>query len=1284
VAQPAAASVAEGGTLTGALTANDRDLPNDTLAFAVVTGPAHGTLVLNPDGTGSYTHDGSENFADSFVYKVTDAKGASSQATVTLTITPVNDNTPVAQAGSASVAEGGTVAGTLTASDADLPNDALRFTLLTGPTQGSLTLNANGSYSYTHDGSENFADSFIYTVTDGQGASSQASVTLTVTPVNDNAPVAQAGAATAAEGGTLAGNVVVSDADQPNDTLTVALATGPAHGTLTLNPNGSYSYTHDGTENFADSFVYTVSDAQGASSQATMTLTITPLNDNAPVAQPGSGSVAEGGTVAGTVVATDTDLPNDTLTFTLVTAPARGTLSLNANGSYTYTHDGSENFLDTFVYKVTDAQGASSQATVTLTITPVNDNPPLTRPGWVSVAEGGTVARSVTARDADLPNDALSFALVTGPAQGALTLNSNGSYSYTHNGTENFTDSFVYKVTDAQGASNQATVTLTITPINDNAPLAQAAAASVAEGATVASSVAVSDVDQPNDTLTVTLVTGTAHGSLALDANGSYSYTHDGSENFSDSFIYEVRDAKGAVSQSSVSITINPRDDPTVPAADDQTVGEDSSANGNVLTNDRDPDDTLQVASFTIAGDPVVYNAGQSVTLAGIGSFTLAPDGNYAFAPVADWNGSVPVVSYTTNTNAVSTLALKLTAVNDAPVRTSGPIADATVAEGSGGSIGLGSLAYSPGGGSDESTQLIAVRATRLPDAALGRLVLADGTVVALGTSYTLAQWQGLRFLPAAGVNTGSGDLRFSFSDGIATVAGESIRIRVVNEAPVLAGANALPDVPEDAATHPGMSVSDLLAGQASDAGAVRGIAVVSAVNADGEWQFSRDGGANWSSLAAASSTQSELLVADGQARVRFVPRHDWNGTASGLVFRAWDGTGGTASLLAADTRGNGGSAPFSSATANASLTVLPVNDAPVPLASGPSSIAISQDDLAPSLGLSPWSFGAGGGGDEAGQALTITIAAAPTQLGTLQLADGTAVRNGDSLTVAQFQGLRLAPSGSSGGLSGDLQWTVRDSGGTARGGVDQVAGSVRIAITPAAAAPAPAPAPVPAPPPPVSAAPAPTPAPAPAPAAELAAPAAPRPAAGAAAGVEEALLSTPGSTGQQGGPESGFTSERRGLEVDAGRPVFIRTLQDRGEIQLVGYSTPAEFQVLGFSNLERSTSRAAVEDLRQMLRSGAFVDELNRVREQMRQDFNLDRTTSITVAGLSLGVSVVYILWLIRGGVLLGSYLSALPAWRLLDPLPVLARAGEEEDEEDEEPLHQARVPADPLRGFA
>ncbi|MCB1800626.1 MAG: tandem-95 repeat protein [Gammaproteobacteria bacterium] len=353
VADAESFTVVEGGTATQAdLDAgvslldgdSDADLPNDTLTVNTtpVSGPSHGVLTLNGDGTFSYTHDGSENFSDSFVYELLDADGGvSDTATVTITITPVNDNDPVADAESFTVTEGGTATqadldvGTSLLdgdSDADQPNDTLTIntTPVSGPSHGALTLNSDGTFSYTHDGSENFSDSFVYELLDADGGvSDTATVTITIAPVNDNDPVADDESFTVVEGGTatqadldlgislLDGD---SDADQPNDTLTINTTpvSGPSHGALTLNGDGTFSYTHDGSENFSDSFVYELRDADGGvTDTATVNITITPQNDT-PVLTQNTLSLNPGDRVVLTtadLAATDADDIDATLTF---------------------------------------------------------------------------------------------------------------------------------------------------------------------------------------------------------------------------------------------------------------------------------------------------------------------------------------------------------------------------------------------------------------------------------------------------------------------------------------------------------------------------------------------------------------------------------------------------------------------------------------------------------------------------------------------------------------------------------------------------------------------------------------------------------------------------------------------------------------------------------------------------------------------------------------------------------------------------------------------------------
>ena len=145
---------------------------------------------------------------------------------------------------------------------------------------------------------------------------------------------------------------------------------------------------------------------------------------------------------------------------------------------------------------------------------------------------------------------------------------------------------------------------------------------------------------------------------------------------------------------------------------------------------------------------------------------------------------------------------------------------------------------------------------------------------------------------------------------------------------------------------------------------------------------------------------------------------------------------------------------------------------------------------------------------------------------------------------------------------------------------------------------------------------------------------------------------------------------------------VAVGSLPDRRTIPVMAFEHAFDVVVTGLSAFSGGTA-ASMEDLQRHLRSAAFIEQLDSVRDKVREELDVDRAVTISVAGVSLGVSVAYILWLIRGGVLMGSYLSALPAWRLLDPLPVLSRVEDEADEEDEVLDANAQRPGDALRGF-
>jgi VCBS repeat-containing protein len=687
------ATVAEGGTINMAapgVLANDTDPDSPTLTAVLVSGPAHASsFTLNPDGSYVYVHDGSETTSDSFTYKASDGSLLSNTATVSITITPVND-APTANNDSYSVAEGGTLnvaAPGVLGNDTDPDSPTLTAILVSGPAHASsFTLNANGSFTYVHDGSETLSDSFTYKANDGSLNSNIATANITITPVNDAPTAVNDGPYTVAEGGTLnvaAPGVLGNDTDPDSPTLTAVLVSGPSHASsFTLNANGSFTYVHDGSETLSDSFTYKANDGSLDSNVATVSITITPVNDP-PTAVNDSATVAEGGTLnvaAPGVLGNDTDPDSPTLTAILVTGPAHASsFTLNSDGSYTYVHDGSETLSDSFTYKANDGFLDSNVATVNITITPVNDAPVANDDAY-SVAEGGTLsiaAPGVLGNDTDADSPTLTAVLVSSPLHAAsFTLNADGSFTYVHDGSETLTDSFTYKANDGSLDSNVATVTITVTPVND-APVANDDTYGVAEGGTLnvaAPGVLGNDTDVDSPTITAILVSGPSHASsFTLNADGSFTYVHDGSETTTDSFTYKANDGSLDSNVATVTINISPVNDAPTANNDAYTVAEGGTLNvaaPGVIANDTDPDSPTLTA--VLVSGPAHAS---SFTLNGDGSFTYVHDGSETLSDSFTYK-----VSDGSLFSNVATVNITVTPVNDAPTAVNdGPY---TVAEG--------------------------------------------------------------------------------------------------------------------------------------------------------------------------------------------------------------------------------------------------------------------------------------------------------------------------------------------------------------------------------------------------------------------------------------------------------------------------------------------------------------------------------------------------------------------------------------------------------------------------
>ena len=576
------------------------------------------------------------------------------------------ESAPVAVDDSITVDEGGT-ATTLTGgaasvlnNDTDAEGDSLTVALVSSTANGSMTLNANGTFSYTHNGSETTTDSFTYRINDGASNSNTATVSITVNPVDDPA-VLSADTNSITENAipnTVTGNVFSNDND-PDTALTIsntaALNGSGTYGSLTIDVTGTYTYALNNSNpavtalNNGDSLTETYT-YQANGQSTTLTITINGADDGTVIVAD-TNSINEDAvpnTVTGNVLSNDID-PDTVLTVSNVAAisgtGSYGTLTIDATGFYTYALNNSNTTVNALVpggslnevYTYQINGGPTS--TLTITIHGVDDATILTA-DTASITEDAvpnTVSGNILSNDTD-PDTALtvsnSAALNGTGIYGTLTIDASGAYTYTldnSNATVNalttgsLTETYTYLVNG--GPTSTLTITINGT---DDATTLTADTASITEDAvpnTVTGDVLGNDTDS-DTTLTVTnagTLTG-SYGSLSLAANGIYTYTLDNSNatvnalttgSLTETFTYQVNGGP----TSTLTITIHGYDDPPILTADIASITEDAVPNtvsGNVLGNDTDPDTTLTVT-----------NAG---TLTGVyGSLSLAANGIYTY-----------------------------------------------------------------------------------------------------------------------------------------------------------------------------------------------------------------------------------------------------------------------------------------------------------------------------------------------------------------------------------------------------------------------------------------------------------------------------------------------------------------------------------------------------------------------------------------------------------------------------------------------------------------------------
>ncbi|HAS6516164.1 TPA: tandem-95 repeat protein, partial [Vibrio parahaemolyticus] len=540
-------------------------------------GPKNGTVIVNNDGTVTYTPDDNYVGEDTFTYIVT-SDGVSESTTVNVDVTPVND-APVAKDDIATTQEDTAVTIDVLPNDTDVDGDKLSIESASVPKEQGTVEVVNGKLVFTPAENFNGDAEITYTVTDGQ-LTDEAKVTVTVNPVND-APTIKVDAVEsitedAVSTDTVVATLTVRDTDTPEDQLTISLENN-SNGYFVLVGN-EVKLTQAGVDavnndalNLKDLTISaSVSDGVNPTASDSDSLIVNRVNDAPTVENAIADQELSEDFATYTIDLNDAFKDSDSALNFSVSGNSNVLVSIE-NGIATISPTADWNGSETLTFTATDPSGESISQTVNFTVAPVAD----------IVADKATVVEDTPTIIKVLGNDTfegdgkvVSLDANNGPANGTVSVNPDGSVTYTPNDNYVGKDTFTYVVTSG-GVSESTTVTVNVTPVND-APVAKDDIATTQEDTAVTIDVLSNDTDVDGDKLSIQSATvPEAQGKVEI-VDGKLVFTP--AENFNGhaEITYTVTDGQ-LTDEAKVTVTVNPVNDaPTIKVDAVESITEDA------------------------------------------------------------------------------------------------------------------------------------------------------------------------------------------------------------------------------------------------------------------------------------------------------------------------------------------------------------------------------------------------------------------------------------------------------------------------------------------------------------------------------------------------------------------------------------------------------------------------------------------------------------------------------------------------------------------------------------
>ncbi|ELY2120642.1 tandem-95 repeat protein [Vibrio parahaemolyticus] len=547
-------------------------------------GPANGTVSVNPDGSVTYTPNDNYVGKDTFTYIVTSG-GVSESTTVEVNVTPVND-APVAKDDIATTQEDTAVTIDVLPNDTDVDGDKLSIQSASVPeAQGKVEI-VDGKLVFTPAENFNGDAEITYTVTDGQ-LTDEAKVTVTVNPVNDaptiKVDVVESITEDAVSIDTVVAALTVRDTDTPEDQLAVSLENN-SNGYFVLVGNevkltqAGVNAVNNDELNLKDLTISaSVSDGVNPTANGSDSLIVNRVNDAPTVENAIADQVLSEDFDAYTIDLNEVFKDSDSSLEFSVSGNSKVLVSIE-NGIVTISPTADWNGSETLMFTATDPSGESVSQTVNFTVAPVAD----------IVADKATVVEDTSTIIKVLGNDTfegtdkvVSLDTNNGPANGTVSVNPDGSVTYTPNDNYHGADSFTYIVTSG-GVSESTTVSVDVTPVND-APVAKDDIATTQEDTAVTIDVLPNDSDVDGDKLSIESASVPKEQGTVEVVNGKLVFTPAENFNGDAEITYTVTDGQ-LTDEAKVTVTVNPVNDvPTIKVDAVESITEDAVSTDTVV-----------------------------------------------------------------------------------------------------------------------------------------------------------------------------------------------------------------------------------------------------------------------------------------------------------------------------------------------------------------------------------------------------------------------------------------------------------------------------------------------------------------------------------------------------------------------------------------------------------------------------------------------------------------------------------------------------------------------------